>query len=106
MKRAFVSAAVLAASLSATGCGRVGVTNGAASGRPADDRPRYEVGLLIGVDSAASVEAALHGCFGPGGFAPPDRYSVKWSLWPLFGQVHGPIEEGWFAPPQRPYGRY
>jgi hypothetical protein len=48
--------------------------------------------MFVGEENTAFVEALLHGRIVSNGFEPPERWSVRWGLGPLFGLAEGPID--------------
>lgn len=92
MRRAFLTTMILGASLLGSGCVRPSGSSSGNQSRQPDSQPRYQVGMFVGEENTAFVEALLHGRIVSNGFEPPERWSVRWGLGPLFGLAEGPID--------------
>jgi hypothetical protein len=97
MKRIIATTLLTAALLLGSGCVQPAGSGSGYQPRQSDSSPRYEVGLHVGEENTAYFEALLHGRIASSGLEPPDGWSVRWFVWPVFGKASGPVNSDWFG---------
>lgn len=92
MKRAVLIILILSASLLGSGCIRPAGSSSYCQSKQSGPEIRYEVGVSVGVENMANLQGLLSGRASSNGFEPPDRWMLKWMVWPMSGKAEGPFD--------------